>query len=78
MPSVARKTKALSSKPAGAVEHLTEAPDAMHAALVKRADDLMGCIEGSPEEAELVSIVEAIEAYEALWRPTGRVSDGKG
>jgi len=52
MPSAGRKTKAPNSKPASAVEHLTEAADAMHAELVKRADDLMGCVPGSPEEQE--------------------------
>jgi len=50
----------------------------MHAALVQRADDLMGCLEGSPEEAELASIVDAIEAYEALRWPTGKIPAGKG
>ena len=78
MTSVVRKAKAPSSKPAGAVEHLTDAADAMHAALVKRADNLMGCLEGSPEEAELASIVDAIEAYEALRWPTGKIPGGKG
>ena len=33
--------------------HLTVVSDAMHALLVKRADELEGCIEGSPEEAEI-------------------------
>ena len=78
MPSAARKTKVPSSKPLGAVQHLTGAADAMHAALVQRADDLMGCLEGSPEEAELASIVDAIEAYEALRWPTGKIPGGKG
>ena len=34
--------------------------DAMHALLVHRADQLEGCIEGSPEEQEYSSIVSAI------------------
>jgi len=38
--------------------------DAMHAMLVRRADDLEGCSNGSPEQAVLASIVYAIEAYE--------------
>ena len=39
--------------------------DALHALLVLRADALMGCTEGSPEEEELSNITDAIEAYEA-------------
>jgi len=34
----------------------------MHALLVERADALMGCPEGSPEEAELATLTDAIEA----------------
>jgi hypothetical protein len=36
----------------------------MLALLVKRADELAGCIEVSPEAVELAAIVDAIEAYE--------------
>ena len=50
----------------------------MHAALVKRADDLMGCVPGSPEEQELESIADALEAYEAQRWPLGKVPGGKG
>jgi len=78
MPSAARKTKAPSSKPAGAVEHLSQAADAMHAALVRRADDLMECVPGSPEEKELTAIADALEAYEAQRWPTGKIPGGKG
>jgi len=39
----------------------------MHALLVHRADMLEGCQKGSVEEAELVVIVDAIEAYEAVF-----------
>ena len=42
-----------------------------------RADDLEGCSEGSPEEAELPSIVDAIEAYEEKRWPLGKVAGGK-
>ena len=66
--------------PAAPVSLLAEA-DAQHAALMRRADTLAGCTEGSVEEAELKGIVDAIEAYEAERWPLGRdpsVPSGKG
>ena len=62
------------------VSLLAEA-DAQHAALMRRADTLAGCTEGSVEEAELKGIVDAIEAYEARRWPLGKdptVPGGKG
>ncbi len=50
----------------------------MHALLVERADALMGCIEGSPEEAELATLTDAIEAYEAVRWLNGKIDGGKG
>jgi hypothetical protein len=52
--------------------------DAMHALLVLRADALMGCTEGSPEEEELTTLTDAIEAYEAKRWPEGKIPGGKG
>jgi hypothetical protein len=52
--------------------------DALHALLVKRADDLEDCTEGSDEEQELEAITNAIGAYEAVRWPLGRTQGGKG
>jgi hypothetical protein len=48
----------------------------MHALLVVRADKLTGCNEGSPEEAELAFISDAVKAYEAKRWPDGKVQNG--
>ena len=60
------------------VTQLTKVSDAMHALLIKRADELECCSEGSPEEAELVAIADAVEAYEEKRWPLGKVVGGKG
>ena len=64
--------------PAGTVASLVPEADAMHGQLVRRADDLAGCTENSPEEQELEAIVNAIEAYEAKRWPEGKIPGGKG
>jgi hypothetical protein len=67
------------TSPAGSAAALTTAEsDAMPAVLVRRADALEGCTEGSPEEAELEMIVNAIEAYDAKRWPDGEEPGGKG
>jgi len=52
--------------------------DAMHSALMRRADALEGCAAGSDEEAELEDLVDVIGIYEALRWPSGKVGGGKG
>lgn len=52
--------------------------DALHHLLVERADQLIGCTDGSDDEDELEAIGEAIEAYEAVRWPNGKIDGGKG
>ena len=52
--------------------------DVMHRLLVQRADALIGCTDGSADQDELEAIGEAIEAYEAVRWPDGKVNGGKG
>jgi len=57
---------------------LTAEADAMYGALMRRADALADCTEGSNEETELKAIVELTEAYEAKRWPNGKEAGGKG
>ena len=59
-------------------DNLVTEADAMHARLVKRADELVGCLEGSPEEQELAEIADILEAYEAKRWPLGKIPGLKG
>ena len=52
--------------------------DQLHALLVARSDQLMGCPEESSGACELEAITDAIEAYEAVRWPDGKVAGGKG
>jgi hypothetical protein len=45
--------------------HRSAEADAMHTLLMARADALEGCTDGSPEEAELKAVADALVAYEA-------------
>jgi hypothetical protein len=49
----------------------TEA-DALRALLIERAAALTGCTAGSPEEAELEAIRDAIKAYETVRWPAAK------
>ena len=65
-------------KPASLAAALVPEADALHALLVDRADRLVACTENSEEEDELLTIGEAIEAYELKRWPEGREPGGKG
>ena len=52
--------------------------DAMHGLLMRRADALARCTEGSEEEAELKAIVDCLETYEIRRWPLGKEPGGKG
>ena len=62
----------------------TAAPsaDALYALIIERAAELASriarCAEGSDEERELEAIANAIDAYEAVLWPNGRIAGGKG
>jgi hypothetical protein len=66
------------SNPAMPVIPVIPEADAMHGLLMRRADGLAGCTEGSEEEAELKTTVDALEAYEAKRWPLGKEPGGKG
>jgi hypothetical protein len=57
---------------------LTVEADAMHGALMRRADSLVSCAEGADEEAELKAIGDLLEAYESKRWPLGKEPGRKG
>jgi hypothetical protein len=77
MGAAARKAAETGARLTAVAERFWRESDAMHALLIKRADALMGCTEGSPEEEELRALADAIDAYEAKRWPSGKVAGGK-
>jgi len=73
MPTAAKKAAARSSDPTATVSHLADVTDRMHGVLA-----LIGCTEGSAEEAELATLSDLIEAYERWRWPDGKIAGGKG
>jgi hypothetical protein len=51
--------------------------NAMPAVLVQRDEEREGCPEGSEKECEFATITDAVEAYEAVRWPNGKVDGGK-
>jgi len=76
--SAASKTIERSSDATGALSRLADVTDRMHAMLVQRADELMGCAENSPEGTELAALTDVIVAYESRRWPQGKIPGGKG
>ena len=76
--SPARKVKERAANFGDAVMRLSEVTDKMHGLLKDRADALVGCVEGSPEEAELAALIDVIESYERQRWPSGKIAGGKG
>jgi hypothetical protein len=62
--------------PSQALPLIAEA-DAMHAALVRRADALANCTEDLKEASELAAITNIIEAYEDMRWPDGKEPGGR-
>jgi len=78
MPSASKKVKERADNPADAITRLSDVTHKMHGLLMDRADALMGCVEGPPEEAELEALTDVIESYERQRWPLGKIPGGKG
>jgi hypothetical protein len=64
--------------PDGAAPSFIRSADMMHWLLMRRADELTDCEEGSAEECELEAIADVLEAYESIRWPEGKIPGGKG
>jgi hypothetical protein len=60
------------------IEQLAGIADAMHALLVKRADQLANSIDGSADVSEYLTVLATIMAYEGRRWPFGKIPGGKG
>jgi hypothetical protein len=60
---MAAQWKLCRKRPAAPALPLTAGADAMHGTLMRHADALDGCAEGSEEGTEIKAIVDLIEAY---------------
>ena len=63
--------------PAGAVEE-TLSGDLILGMMMNRAEKLTRCTEGSTEESELEALNLAIDAYQSIRWPGGKIVGGKG
>jgi len=60
------------------IEQLAGVADAMHAILVKRADQLASTIDAAADVTEYLTILAVIMAYEGKRWPLGKALGGKG
>jgi len=70
-----KAAQALGARMTSTAERFWHESDALHTFLVKRADALMGC--RSPEDEELRTLADAIDAYEVKRWPSGKVAGAK-